>query len=148
VSARWLTTLDEYVGWLEVVIDGSGAYLVEDALQASQMVNDAGEVVALSVYRHHLRFYEDGETLSFDLVVAARDLVLEEYHFDYRTADNTLIWRLDKHAGHEEDVGGLCHVHYDPAEDSSVWASSEYDIDDVIRLIHDGWRPTRPPKKG
>jgi hypothetical protein len=142
VPPSWAKSLDDYASWVENVIDQSGASLEMGWIHASELAPGLDEIVGLMYERQRLVFF-DRTVLRFDFIVAAPDPPLVEYHFDYREASGRLIWRLDKHGGHELEVGGLTHVHYDPDDKGRVLPADEVDLEVAINRVQTGWMPER-----
>lgn len=110
MTPGWVIDLDDYWRWLEESLDSTGGFL-ETAYLVVQpaILDEGGPWLALLVDRQRLRFH-DGSYLSFEFVVNDQ-LELDEYSFHYARADNSIVWRHDKHLGHEKDDGGLSHLH-------------------------------------
>ena len=115
--AHWVDSLEQYATWIRGVIESSGGELVSPLsgvpylLDAPlQMTLGGAEIPAYVMPGHRLRF-PDGSTLDFWLEIARTTDGFEygQYGYDYRGEDRVLIWRYDKHPGHE-DVGET-HVH-------------------------------------
>ncbi len=135
VVPGWIEGLDDYWLWLEEVLEGSGGYLHDDSL-AVDLISDGDEglPVALVVHKHRLQ-YHDGSYLDFHLSVGS-DLEPIAYSFHYARSDNKIVWRLDKHRGHEAEDGTDTHAHRDDG------GGGEYrephgvvDLGDAIELI-------------
>lgn len=117
----------------EQLVEGSGGHLEQDVLTV-EAVEDEGTVVALQVPRQRLDYYgRDGSYLSFGMVVDA-DLELVSYRFHYARSSGELVWREDKHQGHEEL--GPAHVHLPGAEDQPC-PTAEVDLEVVFDRIRD-----------
>ena len=128
----WVRTLDDYWSWLEDLINASGALLDDEILSVQPLLNTHSVPVALYVDRHRLRFW-DGSYLDLRLAVNA-DLGQIGYRFHYARQDDALVWRLDRHTGHEVADGADTHIHLGPDERRRPYA--EVDLAEVLHLIH------------
>jgi len=135
VTPGYLHDLDDYWIWIERLVDTSGGYLdADDDLLVVQPVSLDGEPpwLTLIIPRQRLRFYDrDQSFLSFEMAVDS-DLQLLEYSFHYARADGALVWRHDKHPGHEDADGGLTHLHL---PDGKRVPDRETNLDEVLWKI-------------
>ncbi len=121
--------LYDYSVWLETVLGASGGYIDPDDILRADVIDDGfRNALALDVDQHRLRFY-DGHYLEFSLSV---DLSLEpiDYSFHFAEPDDSLIWRYDKHLGHEAQFGTDTHVHV--GSEDNRQASPVVELDEVI----------------
>ena len=127
-----LRDLEDYWIWLEELLESSGGHLENDDILVVQPTSFDGERPWLSLFvpRQRLRFY-DGSYLSFQLVVG-HDLELLEYRFHYARPDGTLVWRQDKHPGHEREDGAMTHMH---TADGKRVRDEETNLDEVLQRI-------------
>jgi hypothetical protein len=87
------------------------------------------------VERQRLSFHDEA-FLEFHLVID-EELVGVEYGFHYQNGESHLIWRKDKHPGHEE-LGGLEHIHDDPRHPERARQYREVEMDEVIDEVLTG----------
>ncbi len=134
----WVHDLIDYWRWLEGVVDQSGGWLDEDYLGVDLVVetdvdplSPSARPLALSVDRHRMRF-PDGSYLSFELSVR-EDLEQIDYSFHYARMDDMLVWRFDKHPGHEQEDGSDTHVHLGPQDKREPFR--EVDLSKVLERI-------------
>jgi hypothetical protein len=133
VRPQWVQFLDDYWRWIEQLIEGSGAEL-SNAYLAVQIVEDhpgSGNPDALMVEQQRLT-YPDGSYLEFDLSIGS-DLDSIDYSFHYARANNAVVWRLDKHIGHEDEDGVDTHIHVGPDERRTP--HDEVDLADVLDRV-------------
>jgi hypothetical protein len=72
-------------------------------------------------------------TLSFDLLVDD-DLQATEYHYTLRDGTGAVLWRIDKHSGHEPECAGYpTHIHL---ADGRIEFYPEVAFDEVIAKVH------------
>lgn len=132
---HWVQTLDDYWTWVETLLDSTGGWLDATYLQVELLVEDETvpypRPLVLEVDRQRLRFV-DGSYLSFEFSVDAQFSALG-YSFHYARADDRLVWRYDKHLGHEAEDGQDTHVHLG-AEDVRQ-PHPEVDLGDVVERI-------------
>lgn len=138
---RWVRSLDDYWSWFSEQLASCGGQLENDDSLIVQVVEDPDtkERVTLVLGRQRLIFH-DGSWLEFSLVVN-RDLEVVEYNFHYAASDDRLIWRLDRHRGHDDM---LVHIHLPPDQREPY---GEVEIDDVLDKIfeHLNSSPTATP---
>lgn len=67
----------------------------------------------------HVDYPVVGTELLVSLVIRG-DLTAARYRFQYRRSRGALLWRADKHPGHEEEFGGPCHLHIGPETNHRV----------------------------
>jgi hypothetical protein len=128
-----LRDLEDYWYWLESLLDRSGGYLQEGFLIVEPIsMGDDGEPpwLTLDVPRQTLRFH-DGSFLSFQLVVDVH-LGSVEYSYHYARSVGELVWRHDKHPGHEAEHGGPTHRHLG---DGRRVFEDDVDLADVLEEI-------------
>jgi len=126
-----VANLDDYWRWLEQLVDRSGGYFEDrDVLIVEAMEDDEGRLIALRLPGQDLRYY-DGSYLYFGMEVE-EDLELSKYHFHYARSLDELVWREDKHPGHEDL--GPAHIHLPGAEDDPC-PSAEVDLKVVLDRI-------------
>ena len=129
----WVHSLDDYWRWIERLVDESGAYLNQIYLSVQLIeAGQGGPLLALNVEQHRLVYFNDSY-LEFDLSVGA-DLEPIDYSFHYARADDSIIWRLDKHHGHETEDGADTHIHLPPNERREPHGT--VDLGDVLDRIH------------
>ena len=90
-----------------------------------------------------IRFWDES-FLEFTILVND-SLELEEYNFHFQERDGTFIWRKDKHPHHEEEVGGLTHIHDNPSDPDEVRAYFEVDLAEVIEEVRQHHEETGSP---
>lgn len=131
----WVTGLDDYWRWAEQLFESLGGWLDEGFLSVELIAEDEADPhsrpLVLDVDRQRLHF-ADGSYLSFEFSIDA-DLSSLGYSFHYARADGTLVWRYDKHEGHEADDGVDTHVHLG-AENKRL-PSDEIDIGQVVEYV-------------
>lgn len=123
----------DYALWVEKTIESAGAFiegqLVYEAIEIAQ------EVFAGVVIGKHFAKFADGSVLKFNMFVNS-DLEPERYSFDYRLRGD-LVWRKDRHTGHESETGSQEHIHIGPGEESIPTAFPAVEIDEVVGEILD-----------
>lgn len=126
---RWVRSLDDYWSWFSEQLAACGGQLENDDSLIVQVVEDPDtkERVTLVLGRQRLVFH-NGSWLEFSLVVN-RDLEVVDYHFHYADSDDSLVWRLDRHRGHDDM---LAHIHLPDGRRESY---DEVEIDDVLDKI-------------
>ncbi len=137
-----MRTLDDYWGWLQVLIDESGGFLVNDYLDVQLLGSNEDTPTGLFVHDQRLQFWDES-FMEFTLTINA-DLEQTFYNFHYQDGRNELIFRKDMHPGHEDEVGGLTHIHDNPGDPDAVRAYEEVDLHEVLQEIHlyqEGYRP-------
>jgi len=128
---RHVVDLPDYWLWLDRLIAQSGGYLESLAdLQVQLLEDPAGDILRLLIPRQVLHFY-DGTFLAFSLSVD-HDLGTERYRFHFAQTGGELIWRLDKHRGHENEDGGFTHIHEPGNVRRPHW---EVDFEEVLAKI-------------
>jgi hypothetical protein len=60
-----------------------------------------------------------------------------KYSFHFQEDDGTLIWRKDWHICHEDDVGGLAHIHDEPKDPDAVKPFHLVEFDEVLEQVTD-----------
>ena len=132
VIPGYIQTLDEYWVWVEQEVERCGARLEGSGFLVIYAIVDEDErVLSLDVDSHRLRFV-DGSYLDFDFVVNA-ELELVDYRFHYAREDDTIVWREDRHPGHEEEDGTDVHVHL-PGNKREP--SEPTDLGEILDRIH------------
>jgi hypothetical protein len=134
VPPGWVRDLDDYLNWLNRVIGDFGAWLDTKILLARDALAIDDTLLAVEVERQTVHF-ADGSRLELDLTVSA-SLDLDEYHFIYRAPDGRILWRIDKHPGHEDTCGGLCHIHLG-GRGARAYAYAEVELDGILHLVSD-----------
>jgi hypothetical protein len=125
---RWVRSLDDYWSWFSEQLAYSGGQLEDDSLIAEVVEDpDTKQRQTLILGQQRLTF-SDGSWLDFTLVVN-QDLEVVDYSFHYATSDNELIWRLDRHEGHQDM---LSHMHLPPDRREP---HEEVEIDQVLDKI-------------
>jgi hypothetical protein len=139
---RWVRSLDDYWSWFSEQLASCGGQLEEDDSLIAQIVEDPDtkERLTLVLGRQRLIFH-DGNWLEFSLVVN-QDLEVVEYNFHYAASDDQLIWRLDRHGGHDDM---LAHIHLPPNRREP---HEEVEIDDVLDKIFEHLRSSPPITPG
>jgi hypothetical protein len=132
-------SLEDYWLWLDQQIAISSGYLEDSpALEVQPLVHATDQSwVGFEIPRQRLRFH-DGTFLELRLRViedVTSGIAIAEYHLHYQHRDGTLIWRKDKHAGHEDEHGQLEHIHRLPSEDDP----EPYDEVDLREAIEEIW---------
>lgn len=94
---------------------------------------DSAELAGLRVPSQEIKF-PDGTRLRMTIVVN-EDLEELDYSFDYRVPDKELVWRKDRHRGHE-GLGGLEHIHRGPRGEEQP---ASYDPVDLAEVIQEIW---------
>jgi len=149
VLPGYVSSLEDFWLWLEREIDGSGGWLSDTALRVRPITARLDEPpenwAGLVIERHRLHFH-DGTFLDFHLVVD-NDLVPVEYGYHYQGSVKSLIWRKDKHPGHDE-LPGPEHIHQNTADPDEAEDYSEVDLAEVLDEVreHQANRPTRSPR--
>ena len=135
---RWVRSLDDYWSWFSEQLASCGGQLEDDDSLIAEVVEDPDtkERLTLILGRQRLIFH-DGSWLEFSLVVN-RDLEAVDYHFHYAASDGQLIWRLDRHRGHDDM---LTHIHL-PNDRREPY--EEVEIDDVLDKIFEHLRSSSP----
>lgn len=138
---KWVGTLDEYWGWIDLQVEASGGFLIDSQVLEVQLLESAkGDIRGFWIDRARVHFW-DGTFLEIFLRVNG-DLESEEYNFHFQKIDGSLIFRKDKQPGHEDEVG-LCHIHDDPSDPDAVRKYPEVDLEEVFREIHDFQRESQ-----
>jgi Family of unknown function (DUF6516) len=126
----------DYGLWLDQLIGRSPGYLDPGLYPVVDvLVHVLGDVLGAGVPRQRLRFH-DGTSLYFEIVVDA-DLEPVKYSFHFQRDDGTLIWRKDWHIGHEDDVGGLAHIHDEPQDPDAAKPFHLVEFDEVLEQVAD-----------
>jgi hypothetical protein len=130
----WVRTLEDYWLWLERLIDQSGGYLENDVLHVRPigLSDESSQWTGLEVPKQRVRFH-DGTFLDATLVID-QDFVPAEYNFHFARDDGVLIWRKDKHEGHDKQHGRLEHLHLE-SEEKDPEAFREVDLAEVLDEI-------------
>ncbi len=114
----WVHSFYDYWVWAERLLEQTGGWLDDAFLAVDVLLEDeddqASPPLALHIQRQRLHF-PDGSYLSFALAVND-DLEAIDYSFHYALANDEIVWRYDKHLGHEDEDGGDTHVHLGPDE--------------------------------
>lgn len=131
----WIEDLDDYLVWLNRLIGDSGAWLDTGILVARDLQALDGTLLAIEVERQPVHF-ADGSRLEFDLTVSAT-FELDEYHYIFRALDGRILWRIDKHPGHEDTCGGLSHIHFGGKGARAHW-HAEMELDEILDIVADG----------
>lgn len=138
---HWIDSLEAFHVWLEQQLDRSGG---EGDFQFEFIEIGPDEFSGLYVPRQNLFFF-NGTQLEFTLYVNS-EMECEGYSYHYSQSHNDLlIWRIDKHEGHEDQDGGMTHVHEWPGR---RYPYREIDFDDAIDIacniapLWPGERPT------
>ena len=133
----YVGSLEDYWIWVERLVHDSGGWLEDDVLLARPLEDSVNprDWRGLVIERQRVVF-ADQSFLQIHLVVD-EDFELVEYHFHYQDSEGWLIWRKDKHPGHEEEVGGLSHIHRDPKELNQVEPFEEVELDEVFRQVQE-----------
>jgi hypothetical protein len=138
VRPGWVETLDDYTVWLEQVLETCTGHLEEPYLPVERILEDANDedsrCVLLLVDRHRWRFY-DGSYLSCEYSID-EDLEPVRYSFHYARWNDEVVWRYDKHHGHEREDGTDVHVHRGPDERREA-LDRPTDLDEVLQLINE-----------
>jgi hypothetical protein len=134
LAPPFVRTVDEYWAWLDRTIRRSGGALVDsDELVVQPILrDDSDEFAGLRVPSQEIEF-ANGMRLRMTIVVN-EDLEEIDYSFDYRGAGKELVWRKDRHRGHE-DSGGLEHIHRGPRGDERPAWYESVDLSEVIQQI-------------
>jgi hypothetical protein len=125
-------SLYDYLGWLEAQLDSTGGTVAaEDGLLDVRYIGDEQSPTTLVLPQQRLIFH-NGAYLVFDLRVN-EDLELAQYTFQFARADDSLIWRLDKHP---LKSGGppVAHIH-EPPDEGEHTPHEEVDIDGVVQRL-------------
>lgn len=128
----YVRSLEDYWLWLDALADESGGWL-QNAVLVVRPIEPWPEAspsdwIGLVVERQYLDFGDD-TALHFGMVVAD-DFVLTEYSFHYQDLAGNLIWRKDKHPGHEWEV----HIHQLGADEPGSYR--EVDLQAAIAQVH------------
>jgi len=129
VPAGWVQNLDDYWKWLESELSSSGGSLNEDLVV--QMIESPFDPRVLLIEQQRLTF-PDGQYLDFTLAVTG-DLNALDYNFHFADANDRLIWRYDKHIGHEAEFGTDTHLHV--GHEDHREAAGVVEMDQVLKLI-------------
>lgn len=120
------------------MVNACDGVLVGDVLRPVERVDDYGQLVAVELPQHRIDFW-DGTSLDFHQWISPEGEV-EEYGYNLRWQDDRApiagvgICRVDKHTGHERDVG-LTHVHIGPNEaDAVMRAAQEYNLREALKF--------------
>jgi hypothetical protein len=134
VPPAHVQTLQDYWLWLDEQIGGSGGYLDEESWLAVELPIDVlGNPSAVRVRKQRLRFHD--ETFLDIRLVVNSSLEPEDYSFHFQRAAGELIWRKDKHPGHEAVIGQLEHIHDDPLDPNRVRPFREVELDEAISQV-------------
>lgn len=145
---EWVESVPALLAWLEDVGAESGGELIQPDHIGIYKAGiregpDLGDVEVLYIDDHRVRFATG--VLIFGMVIEAtiahEYLEVLEYNFHYQDEQGVLVWRYDKHSGHEDVAGGVCHVHL--GDDDNIKPSPEVNMDDVVAIIRDGVWPDR-----
>jgi hypothetical protein len=136
---HWVLGLEDYWRWLDGLIEASGGYLDRPALDVRPIEATEGQWTGLAVEKQRLQFH-DGTFVDITLVID-EDFVPEEYNFHFAAEDVPLIWRKDKHEGHEDQHGRQEHVHIeDEAKEPDPF--HEVDLEEALSEIR-SWQDDR-----
>jgi hypothetical protein len=108
-----------------------GSPRVLSAVQGQELTFAAGERLTVSIW-----FVE---TLDPD-TDEVTDYEVRRYSYDFRRADDSLLWRYDKHTTDHHDLDALPHVHSDD-DDAPAEASEEVDIEFISEQVRDYFWP-------
>ncbi len=140
MTPGWVQDLQDYWSAAEGAIEESGGYL-DDGFVVVQPIESEPDVwLGLTLEKQRLNFY-DGSYLDFSLSVAS-DLSTVAYSFHYARWDHQLVWRHDKHHGHENEDGSDTHVHL-PDEVRKPHEGA--DLFDVLQLVMQDQNDERRP---
>ena len=123
----------DYALWVEKTIESAGAFVEGQLLY--EAIEIAEEVFAGVVIRKHRAKFADGSILTFSIFVNS-ELEAENYSFDFRLGE-ALVWRKDRHPGHESETGGEEHVHRGPGGEDYPDDFPGVEIDEVVGEILD-----------
>jgi hypothetical protein len=133
VPPGYVRNLEDYWAWLDQLIDGSGGALDGPGLEIQALLHETDDtLVGLDVPRQRLRF-PLGTFLEIRLRVN-QDLVAEAYTFHYQWFSGELIWRKDKHPGHEH-LGGQEHIHRVPHDPHRADPYHEVDLEEALHQV-------------
>jgi len=109
------------------------SYFVDSSeLLAQTAVDQFGEPVGLIIPQQRIVFHDES-FLEFDLVVND-DLVPAEYSYHFQS-DGAMVWRKDKHRGHERALGREEHLHDDPSNQDHRVPFELVEIDEVMGQV-------------
>ena len=130
----WVATLDDYWQWAEAALQGAGANLPPTGLNVERVVGGTQEV---AIFEEDVISFHDDTFLRLSMVVS-EDLQLHEYCFHFAHLTGGIIWRKDRHEGHEREVGGREHVHLPYRRDREhVFGYREVALADVLQEVDD-----------
>lgn len=124
--------LYDYLSWFEQQLYYLAAILTteDDHLDVQVL----GEPTCLLIINKQRLKFHNGCYLQFDLRVND-SFEQREYSYHFARADDSLIWRLDKHP-----VAAQCpavvHIHRPPAEHDHI-PHAEVEVDEVVQMIYD-----------
>lgn len=128
--------------WVVDSVTGIGGnFTTAGELVPIPMVNAGNAEYLVVKFQPHVAEFADGSKLTIKFTAQHSSCAGWEYvtyKFDYRSPDDALIFRFDKHREPkwERKFGTRCHVHLGDGP-HKVFASGEVEIDDVIGVILD-----------
>lgn len=142
----WIADLDDFVHWLQQVVETSGAIVPDEVIRLDDapLIDLGGgqEERAVVVQQFHITFYPSGNTLHIQMYVFQRFAMdsgdslglveVDEYSFHLQTANGECIWREDKDPRHAGDGVGTVHRHEGP--DEVRGPSDGVELDEAIEL--------------
>jgi hypothetical protein len=136
VAPGYVRDLHEYLEWLQDQIEQSGGTLVDDHLIYRFPVGDDPAWPSRVFIAPHVLDFPIAEVRLWFRLTVTDELELPYYSFDFRHHSGLLIFRKDRHVGHEREVGGMSHLHRDPHDEENVEDFPEVDFDEVMYEVH------------
>ncbi len=136
---------EDYLAWFYEILHGSGAVDTEPAevtIYENESLAADGTIQRLAVVSKYILKFYDGSRLQISFMITERldgtyheslGLELNEYSYDYRDADDQLLWRYDRHA--EIHHGFLVATHSHIGSEDNVAPTDAVEIDSVISNV-------------